>query len=471
VKRVWAGAFLAAVVCATLLAAPVANAAAAQAPTLRSLPHACERINYGISLATVCDPEGRAADIRLAVGKYRGHRFGRGLASLDSYEALQPGETLTVRWRHPSRRTVLVVRAFGIEYAPWVTLDMHAQPRWVRVTSRPDGGLDVLTPSGVQQLSPPPPIPTPNWQAKSPQLAAEQLLDAVDHIERSLTATRTVCASLESDVLLEYSLGAGGDPKLRVCVGGLPQQIVGIDYPLAVSTHHHGSTLRVNGDVAILTTRLTHQYERVDSRRFRRTVTVSVLLLRDAEGVWRLATPRPLMPAQALRRHKPYTSANLFKQFRYEASWGRALAKRYTDSLKATVPFAPAAPCMARTVRDDARDVLVNHDAPARDQSARAGLYLREVGSEGDCLVVRTAGALPSSFQLDLNEVLIEVDGGTVRVFDGQHDGPLSGVVAYVNGNEFVIRLPDEVAAPPFQLSISTDPIVTEYDDDVMVDS
>src|SRR4051794_29903529 len=78
----------------------VAAPASAGQLTSRSLPQGCDEDTDGV-IAFACDPARQAGPAQLVLGTKaaRGH--------LDGAEPLQPGETLTLTWSHPSSRAIL----------------------------------------------------------------------------------------------------------------------------------------------------------------------------------------------------------------------------------------------------------------------------------------------------------------------------------------------------------------------------
>jgi hypothetical protein len=92
---------LAVAVASLVLSAP----AAAAPPTRAELPKPCREWGGADVLALACDPGGRAAEIHLRLGAEQAGASGeRGIARLSSDEPLQAGETVSLRWRHPSAR-------------------------------------------------------------------------------------------------------------------------------------------------------------------------------------------------------------------------------------------------------------------------------------------------------------------------------------------------------------------------------
>ena len=107
---------------------------------------------------------------------------------------------------------------------------------------------------------------------------------------------------------------------------------------------------------------------------------------------------------------------------------------------------------------DPAGDVVVQ-ESPyrARDQGANAGLDLVGVGAAARCVALRTAGPLPSSFQVDLRDgddrsLRATVTDGRVLVEDTTDADdlpkPVAGVAAHLEPDGLVLSLPQAVKAP-----------------------
>jgi hypothetical protein len=98
--------------------------------TRDELPKAC-RANGGEEVFVLaCDPDGRADHIHLRPGaRAAGPSGAAGVARLGSDEPLQAGETVSLRWSHPSARAVLSVLAMAPERPRRVVLDLRNGPR------------------------------------------------------------------------------------------------------------------------------------------------------------------------------------------------------------------------------------------------------------------------------------------------------------------------------------------------------
>src|SRR3954465_9959038 len=394
------------------LAAP-----AGAAPLTRAdLPGACRGAGGEYVVALACDPAHRAAQTHLRLGAAEGdHPSGRGIARLASAEPLQPGETVSLGWRHPSARAVLSVMAMGPQRPRRVILDLRARPESVDVTAQADGSLLVVTPAGSAPLAPPASLHVPSqarpdgrWAPRTAHAAAAQLLGAVDRMERSSRALATLCAALDRDVFGYYEL-LFGDPQRYPCSSGLGFFVFGDEnVPRPTSTVHRGAALAIHRGRAVLRTTLTHRYRPdSDSDPTRVTVRARALLVRDAAGIWRLATVEPLLPLVAVQHRAAFTDAELARLYRHGAAEGRKAvadaARRDAAREAARVDAAGPAPCAVPLAADPPGDVVVQESEDrARDQAASAGVDLVGAGLSGGCLAVRTAGPLPARFALSL---------------------------------------------------------------------
>jgi hypothetical protein len=421
----------------------LALAAPAGAAPLRraELPNACREAGGEYVVALACDPAHRAAQTHLRLGAAEGdHPSGRGIARLASPEPLQPGETVSLRWRHPSADAVLSVTAMAPQRPRRVILDLRARPESVDVTAQADGSLVVVTPAGSATVAPPASLDVP-WEPRTAHAAAVQLLGAVDRMERSARALSTLCAALDREVFGYYEL-LFGDPQRYPCSSGVGFFVFGDEnVPRPTSTAHRGVALAIHGGRAVLRTTLTHRYRPYsysDPRRL--TIRARALLVRDGAGVWRLATIEPLLPLVAVEHRRPFTDADLARLYRRGAAEGR---KAVADG---------PAPCAVTLAGDPSGDVVVQEsEFRARDQVASGGVDLVGAGLAGGCLAVRSAGPIPARFTVSLRDARnrsleVSVAEGRIVVLDTTDEDaapkPLLGTAAHLDPDGLVVALP-----------------------------
>jgi hypothetical protein len=444
---------------AAAVAALALSAPAGAAPLTRpGVPRFCREWDGDRVVALACDPDRKARAIRLDLGaEHAAPTHELGVGQFDGAEPLQAGETLTLSWSHPSSRAVLAVMVAGPEGPREVVLDLRARPARVEVTAQAGGALQVTTPAGSATVPAPPAPVEVAWQPRTARAAATQLLAAVDRMERSIAALRTLCAALDRDVFAYFEL-LFGDPERYPCASGLAYYVFGDEnVPRPTSTVHRGSSLAVHRGRALLSTSLTHRYESLaqdDPERL--AVRARVLLVRDAQGIWRLATIAPLLPLFAVQHRHPYTDAELARVYRNDAREGRKsaadAARLEAQRAAATVDGAAPAPCVVAQKGDRAGDVVVQEsDFRARDQAAHAGVDLVGVGVSGRCLALRSAGSLPTSFEVHLrderqHQLAVTVVDGRVLVQDASDDDtgpkPIAGVAAHLDADGLVLALP-----------------------------
>jgi hypothetical protein len=314
----------------------------------------------------------------------------------------------------------------------------------------------VTTAAGTDTV-PAPPATAVSWQPRTARAAATQLLSAVDRMERSPAALRTLCAALDRDVFSIYELLLG-DPQRYPCVTGLAFNVFGDEnVPRATSTAHRGAALALHRGRAVLSTTLTHRYTSLSqSDPERLVVRARVLLVRDAQRIWRLATIEPLLPLHAVQHRRAYTDAELARLYRTGAREGRksaaAAARLQARRAAATVDGAAPAPCAVAQKGDPGGDVVVQEsEFRARDQAAHAGLDLVGIGISARCVALRVAGPLPASFEVHLrdergHELAVTVADGHVLVQDASDDDeglePIAGAAAHLDPDGFVLALP-----------------------------
>lgn len=474
-----------------LAAAAVASlslgAPAAAAPVTRTaLPSSCQHWDGDGVLALACDPTRRAAAVRVRLGRETGAGE-HGVARVFATEPLQAGETLTLRWRHPSARGALSVQAAAPEGPRRVVLDLRARPARVDVTAQPDGSLVVRTPAGAATVPAPAPYEVA-WAPRTARAAAARLLAAVDRLERSNRALRTVCAALDRDVFASFELEFG-DPQSYPCWSALGFHVFGDEnVPRPTATVHRGLALAVRGGRALLSTRLAHRlrtYSDSDPRRV--AVQARVLLVRDGPGIWRLATVEPLLALVAIEHRRAFTDAELDRLYRHDAADGRRLAAREARAeaarQAATVDGSAPAPCAAALAPDPPGDASIGDSAQhARNQAAHADVDLLGAAVSGGCVAVRSAGPLPARFDLELYD-----DGDhrfDVRVADGrvlvqspapddaadQTPAPVAGAAAHLDQTGLVVLLPSALTGR-VALTLAADRDHLRYFDDAAVTS
>lgn len=446
------------VAAAAVLSSLALGAPAGAAPPRRAdLPAACREAGGEYVVAMACDPAHRAAQTHLRLGAAEGdHPSGPGVARLASAEPLQPGETVSLRWRHPSAAAVLSVTAMTPQRPRRVILDLHARPESVDVTAQADGSLVVVTPAGSATVAPPASLDVP-WQPRTAHAAAAQLLGAVDRLERSARALATLCAALDREVFGYYEL-LFGDPQRYPCSSGLGFFVFGDEnVPRPTSTVHRGAALAIHGGRAVLRTTLTHRYHPYsNSDPTRLTVRARVLLVRDGAGIWRLATVEPLLALVAVEHRRAFTDAELARLYRHGAAEGRKAAadaaRRDAAREAATVDATAPAPCAVTLAGDPAGDVVVQEsEFRARDQAGNGGVDLVGAGRAGTCLAVRSAAPLPARFTVSLldarNRTLeVSVADGRAVVLDTTDEDvapkPLLGAAAHLDPDGLVVALP-----------------------------
>lgn len=441
------------VVLALMLGGP-----AGAAPLTRpGLPEVCREWHGDRVVALACDPDRKARAIRLDLGaQHAAPTHELGIGQFDGAEPLQPGETLTLSWSHPSSHALLAVTVAGVESTREVILDLRARPERLQVTAQPDGALQVTTAAGSDTV--PGRAPTAvSWQPRTARAAATQLLSAADRMERSVTALRTLCAALDRDVFSIYELLLG-DPERYPCVTGLAFNVFGDEnVPRATATAHRGAALALHRGRAVLSTTLTHRYTSLSqSDPERLVVHARVLLVRDAQRIWRVATIEPLLPLHAVRRRQPYSDAELARLYRADVREGRksaaAAGRLQARRAAATVDGGAPAPCAVAQKGDPGGDVVVQEsEFRARDQTAHAGLDLVAVGVSARCVALRVAGPLPTRFDVHLrdergHDLAVTVADGRVLVQDASNDDeglkPIAGVAAHLDPDGLVLALP-----------------------------
>lgn len=449
------------------LAVAAASLAIGGPPTVvPELPVRCAEADDWYTLALACDPDGDARELALTLGTATTRHVAPGVRVMNSAEPLLPGETLTLTWRHPSSRAILAVAAKAPAGVRRVVLGLPGAPERVDVTAQADGGLHVVTPSAAMDVPAPRPDPADDlWHPRTARAAAEQLLRAVDRMDRSVWARKTLCAAMDRRLFSFFEPQVGVDRREYACHGIL-QLVIFADenVPKVVSTTHRGLTLDVRGGRAVASTRLVHRFERYDDPR-RLAIRARVLLVRDGGGVWRLGTVSALLPLTAVDDpHHVDSDRDLARENRAFDLLGRSIAvslgRLEAKRAAASVEGVAAVPCSPQLVSDRAGDVVVNGESQfhARAQGAHPDVDVIGFAAVGRCVVLRTTAPLPPTFTLHVDDqgndraFDVRVTAGrtlveeTTNVNDGVDPVPLRGVVAHLGVDGMALALPAELS-------------------------
>jgi hypothetical protein len=437
-----------------LLTLAFAAPAAAGELTSRTMPRACDQ-NFDQVIAFACDPAGAAGTPLLTLGS----RTARG--ELRSAEALQPGETVTLTWSHPSARAVMYLDVASEDVGTHgVILNLRQGAERVVVTVG-EGGRLTVSPGGVV---PPASRPAAAWGARTPRAAARAVLHAVRHQVRSVEAIQTLCASLPGGVRDYYTFGF--PPDEDQCLATTALFIHGDEnVPVVVSTHASGLSVSVSGSHAVMRTRLVHRYRptSVGDRR-RIAVNARALLVRDSTGIWRLATPETLFPLTAVVHRRAFSDGELRQVYRDTARLGRRWTGHHLRVRRQARARLVPAPCSASPAADAAGDVVVETVEPARDQAAHSGGDIVAGAFNGRCLTLRTAGPLPAEFSVvvDSGHPNIHVANGVVEVYDGDdvdEAPPIRGATAHLDANTLTVLLPRRATIDDIELHVDVNDV------------
>jgi hypothetical protein len=298
------------------------------------------------------------------------------------------------------------------------------------------------------------------WHPRTARAAAVQLLGAVDRMDTSVRARKTLCAAIDRGVFAYFEPQVAGYHNEATCDQVLELLIFADeDVPKAVSTTHHGHSLELHGGRAVLSTRLVHRFRKYDDQR-PVAIPARVLLVRDGQGIWRLATLASLLPLVAVDDpHHVDTADDLEHEYLAWVRAGRRLMAHLTRLVArraaATVDNVAAAPCAPPLASDPTGDVVVDGSYErAPDQAAHADVDVVGFAGVGRCLALRTSAPVPATFSVDLYDegtgrsFDITVSGGrtlleeTTDVNDDVDPKPLHGIVAHAGPDGLAIALP-----------------------------
>lgn len=496
--------------CAALVAVAGAGSAvtadaAAGVVVSSALRSACEQWRDDAAVFA-CDPRGEGRRITLTLGRERvsrrvqhralgdGRLVGGASLHIGGDEPLQPGETVVLDWPTPSAQAELAVQVLTDDGVRTAVLRLSWRPRHVAVTVRPDGSLEVRSPGRTDVVPAPGPSPPESsfWQGRSAREAAERVLWVIDHLAdrgRRGAVLHTLCAGLHPDVYAFYGgahqLRGVDDPtgRRRSCSEEVWSHIKGMDEALR-SSRHHGHTLRIRGRRAVLRTRIVHRYDvgvyLPGSVSSRIVIPARVLLTRDPDGIWRLASFRAIgsaIPAEIYpKTRESYDDRSLERWYQHQRRWAARNQAAYdrgqADRRAAQTRAETGQPCSPDWRVDAGGDVEV---VGMREQLTRRPLEhldvdLSAAGFDGQCLGVRTAGPLPSRFKVfvsvsdgegdgdgdgdagDPSQYHVDVDRDqrTVYATRGTFDeGTVAGIQASVSDHEVVVRFAQAVPVRP----------------------
>ena len=507
-------------VCGVLAAVAAAGSArpedaAADVVVSSALRSACD-VWHRDEAVFACDPRGGGRRITLTLGHARVSRHAQhrtvaggepaGGASLHigGDEPVHPGETVRLDWPKPSSQAELAIRIFTSSGVRTVALRLSWRPRRVAVAVRSDSSLEVRS-AGRTDIVPAPRSAMPEgvlWQVRSARDAADRVLWAVDHLAdrgRRDAVMRTLCAGLHPDTYAFYGLARQlrdiDDPTggRRSCAEEMWLWLQSIDGTALRSSRYQGQALRIRGRRAVLRTTIVQGLGDDQGASWRETIPARILLSRDREGIWRLASFQALGIAEERGdrpRREQYDDRSLERWFRHQrriAARSQAAYDRAEAELRAAkVPLQTAPPCSPPWRGDVGGDVRVvgSRDQRARRPSDHLGVDLTAAGFDGRCLGVRTAGPLPPTFRVgmaigdveagDPGEYHIDVDrdDGTAVAMRGTFDDDtVPGMQASVSDQELVVLFPRAIPQQPapVHLGIETSPLGVRFFDAVAI--
>lgn len=502
---------------AVVAAGPAAQPEAARAIVVSSvLRGACEERNQDDAVLA-CDPLGPPRQATLTLGAQRtrprtpprGDRRPGTFLRIGGDEPLDAGETVTLDWVRPSTQAELAVKAFTPYGVRTVVVRLTWRPRHVAVTAGTDGALEIRTPGRKDVVAPPsPPAPEQSfWTGGSALKAADRVLWVIDHLAdrgRRTAVLKTLCAGLHPDIYPFYgfALQRRGIERStdgpRSCLEEMWLHLNSQDAKVQ-SSEHHGRAIAIRGRRAVLRTRIVQRYDTdvyfPGTVPARAEIKARILLMRDAEGIWRLASFRAIAPDSFIESKlyprggpETYDDRALEDWYlhqrrwsaRHQAAYDREEAERRAALARAT----SAPPCSPPWRADPAGDVIAGamNARRTRRPDRHLDVDLTAAGFDGQCLGVRTADPLPTTFDIrlgigdeeagDPGPYHLEVDreAGTVIVSKGTFDEEtVRGVAVALAEREAIVRLPQPLSlesGPPW-LGVGDDLLGITYWDDL----
>ncbi|MBJ7330379.1 MAG: hypothetical protein JHC95_10805 [Solirubrobacteraceae bacterium] len=352
---------------------------------------------------------------------------------------------------------------------------------------RADGGLDVRSPgrTDVVPAPGPPPPESSFWHVRSAAEAADRVLWVVDHLAdggRRDQVMHTLCAGLHPDVYPVYGRarqlrGIDDHPFLQLpCFEAVSLDVGGRNAGWR-SSRHHGRSLRIRGGRAVLRTTIVHRYDADMEIPSRVVIPARILLIKDGEGVWRLASFRAIFANSVIHdsQRERYDDRSLEATYQFQRHRGARYQSGYdreqADLRAAQTVAGTAQPCAPAWHADPGGDVEVRANGQHTRQSREhLDVDLTAASFDGQCLAVRTAGALPAKFRVAMNvgedgagdsrEYHVDVDRGqrtAVATYGTFDDRTVLVGQASLSDHELVVRFPTVIAQDPGPTSLWID--------------
>lgn len=482
--------------------------AAAGVTTSPVLQLACAERLGSENAVFACDPQGGGRRISLRLGEEQVSLYtddasivathselGDGASrSIGRDEPLHAGETVVLDWPAPSARAELAIKAFTPYGVRTVVLRLSWRPEHVEVTVRSDGSLEVVSPERTEVVAAPT-APRPEssfWQVRSAREAADRVLWVVDHLAdrgQSDAVMHTLCAGLHPDIYAFYGIarqlrGVDIPDDLR---WSCTEEMSGRAYDLEGvfelrSSRHVGRSLRVSGRRAVLRTTIVNRF-RLNEGFVRAVIHARVLLIKDRQGIWRLASFNAVLPAlnqpAIPREEDEYAGRSLDRWYQYQrreaAGFQAAYDREQADRRAARVAAGTQPPCTVGWRVDPEKDVEVEiSDRVTRRPLEHLDVDLVAAGFGGRCLGVRTSGALPTRFKIWLSvgdqayHVLVDRGHRTVLATRGTfEDHVVPGIEASISDHELIVRFARAIPVNPGSaaLGIAASPMGIRYSD------
>jgi len=391
------------------------------------------------------------------------------VATAGGSEPLLPGERLTARWAALRGSAVLRVEvADPIRRSRVITVPLRAGEERTSLSVAADGVVTVRA-GGRTRVHPVPPRglgepggPTVRWTARTPRAAVADVLPHLRSYDAGAGAT--LCAAIESAVRTSYAAWTdvldGPRAASYVCASEIAwgQELLGTRGTI-------GAVRRIGATQATVDVRLRQWLDSYSGPELL-TGRSRVLVVRERDGRWRIATPDALFGSSRqppslsyLRKRRAALRKDAAARHAYGVRWHRAVARTVVRIGAGDVTCDGP----LRSVDDPVDDATVGDFVTRDPRSHRADLIRVEQGTVAGRLCFALTYAAPQAdplgVELDLRQgaasSLVDVHTGRGRALVSKRSGafPLAGATIDRRGPRLRIVLPAGLGPAPAALT------------------
>jgi hypothetical protein len=393
------------------------------------------------------------------------------IAALGGSEPLLPGERLAAQWTALTGAAVLRVEVGDpVRRSRVITVPLRSGDAGASLSLAADGILTVQAGrrTSVERVPPlgpgDPGGPPVRWTARTPRAAVANVLSHLRSYDARASAT--TCAALESPVRNSYAAWTDVLDGARAASDVCNAQMAWASQELLGTTGTIGTVRRIGATQATVDVRLRQRFADYAGP-YHQTAHSRLLVVREHDGRWRLATPDALdvswktpPSVSYLRKMRARTRREAAARHAYGVRSHRAVARAVVRV--GTRDLACDGP--VRRVDDPGNDQTVGDDVTRDPRDHRADLLRVEQGTAAGrlCFLLTYAGAQgdPLSVELDLyrgsHGDIVDVRTGRGRALVSNREGdetPLAGATIDRQGPRLRIVLPVGAGPKPAALT------------------